>query len=49
MPFIFNPFIGNFDYYTAGGNIPAPVIDGVLLAQNDDYIILESGNYLATE
>jgi hypothetical protein len=32
---------------TTGGT--TPTVDGVLLMENDDYFITESGDYLATE
>ena len=47
MAWILNPFTGNFDYYLVGSS--ASVVDGVLLAENDDYFTMENDDYIATE
>lgn len=46
MPrFAFNVFTGTLDIVGA----IADVVDGVLLAENDDYLLMEDDTYLAFE
>jgi hypothetical protein len=49
MPYRFNVFTANFDYYETGGSVTPPTIDGVLLTETNDYLITEAGDYLAWE
>lgn len=47
MPWIFNPFTANFDYYTIGGSVPVETYN--LLLESGDAILLENGDNLILE